>query len=369
MKTPQPYCIEKRTRKCDGKTVFRVRIRSQFGKASRTFDRLTDAKAWAEVTKADIRRGDFVDLREVRTTPVSKLISRYLTEYVPGRYNKLEAQRRHTELARWNEELGHLPIAALTASHVAQVRDKMLNETTRRGDRRSPAFVRRSLAVLSHMFTIAHREWDFPGDNPVQRIQKPKLSRGRVRFLDKDEMERLLKACQASSCTLMAPLVVLAVSTGARRGELMRLKWSDFDWTSGQIRLEITKNGHARAVPLTGRAHAMMVKMYNQRQGDFVFARRDGTAPMDVEKHWQKAVEAAGLQDFRFHDLRHTAASYLAMNGASLIEVSAVLGHRTLQMVQRYSHLSEQHTTDVVRRMNAKIFEGEPALLDVGASG
>jgi integrase len=288
---------------------------------------------------------------------VASLINRYLTKYVPGRYSFLEAQRRNTELTRWKLEIGHLPLAALNASHIAEVRDKMLTENTRRGNRRSPTSVRRALAVLSHVFTVAHREWETPGENPVNRIQKPKLPRGRVRFLDKDEMARLLKACHASPCVLLAPLVVLAISTGARRGELLKLKWSNIDWVTGQIRLEITKNGYSRAVPLAGRAHALLTELFQRRQSDYVFGRRDGQAPMDMQKHWQRAMVIAGLEDFRFHDLRHTAASYLAMNGATLIELSAILGHRTLQMVQRYSHLSEQHTADVVRKMNERIFE------------
>jgi len=371
MKSPKPYCIEKRIRKSDGSATYRVKIRTQFGKATRTFDRLSDAKQWAENTKVEMRRGDFVDYLGKRRTQVSLVIDRYLNEYIATNYGFLEVQRRKTELERWREEIGHLAIGALSASHISHVRDKMLGENTRRGVKRSPSSVRRSLAILSHMLNVAVVEWELIPANPVNRIKKPKAAAGRMRFLSPDELEKLLYACQKSACEHLLPLVVLAVSTGARRGELMNLRWADIDWEQGMIRLLKTKNGHPRSIPLAGKAHAMLHEKYLRESGQsaFVFARVDGEEPMELEKHWQRAMKQAGLKDFRFHDLRHTAASYLAMNKATLMEIAAVLGHRTLQMVQRYSHLTEQHTAEVVRKMNERMFEngGASLLLESGS--
>ncbi|RYD50550.1 MAG: site-specific integrase [Sphingobacteriales bacterium] len=368
MKSPKPYCIERRVRKSDGTATYRVKIRTQFGKATRTFDRLSDAKQWAENTKVEMRRGDFVDYLGKRRTQVSLVIDRYLNEYIATNYGFLEVQRRRTELERWRAEVGQLAIGALSASHISHVRDKMLGENTQRGVKRSPSSVRRSLAILSHMLNVAVVEWEMIPANPVNRIKKPKTSPGRIRFLSPEELEKLLYACQKSSCRHLLPLVVLAVSTGARRGELMNLRWQDVDWEQGVIRLLKTKNGHPRSIPLAGKAHAMLKEKFVQEStnSEFVFARFDGEEPMELEKHWQRAMKHAGLENFRFHDLRHTAASYLAMNKATLMEIAAVLGHRTLQMVQRYSHLTEQHTAEVVRKMNERMFatSATPLLLD-----
>lgn len=370
MKSPRPYCIDKRLSKCGTRTTYRARIRSQFGKTSRTFDRLSDAKQWAENTKVELRRGDFVDHLGKRRTRMSEVIDRYLGEYMEANYGFLEIQRRATELSRWKDEIGHLAIGALSASHISHVRDKMLGENTRRAVRRSPSSVKRSLAVLSHMLNVAVVEWELIPSNPVNRVKKPRSAPGRIRFLSPEEIQKLLYACQNSASEHLLPLVVLALSTGARRGELINLRWSDIDWQQGVIRLLKTKNGHPRAIPLAGRAHAMLHEKYLREsvRSEFVFARGDGLEPVELEKHWQRAMKQAELVNFRFHDLRHTAASYLAMNKATLMEIAAVLGHRTLQMVQRYSHLTEQHTAEVVRKMNERMFvDSGQNLLDNGS--
>jgi integrase len=357
MKTPQPYSIEKRTAK-SGHVSYRARIRSQFGHVSRTFDRLSDAKSWAESTKADIRRGEVVNVIEKRRTPVSALIDRYLTEYLPDRYNEKEIKFRIMEFGRWRERIGHLPVGALTPSVISKMRDQMLQEVTFKGTKKSGSTVRRSLAILSHMLNMAVNEWGVIPFNPVDRVKKPKMAAGRTRFLSPEEMQDLLTACRNQPCPHLLPLVVLAIATGARKGELVSLKWKHVDWEQAVIRLMKTKNGHPRSVPLTGVAYKMMREKFALQgyKSDYVFAREDGKFYMIFEKYWQRAKEEAGLENFRFHDLRHTAASYLAMNNASLLEIAAVLGHRTMQMVQRYSHLTEQHTADVVKKMNDRVF-------------
>lgn len=359
MKSPQPYCIEKRVRKSDGKATFRVKIRTQFGKATRTFDRLSDARQWAEDTKINMRRGDLTDYLGKRRTPFANVVDRYLDEYVPTHYGQLEVQRRETELHRWRQELGHLAIGAVSPGHISHTRDKMLGELTRRGVKRSPSSVKRSMAVLSHLFNVAVIEWEYVPANPLYRVSKPKLPQGRTRYLSPDELKQLLVACQKSPCKHLLTFVVLAVSTGARRGELRNLRWKNVDWDNGKIYLLKTKNGHPRSIPLVGIAYSMLKQKFAEegQNSEFIFARADGQGPMEFNKHWLNAVRAAKLEDFRFHDLRHTAASYLAMNQATLMEIAAVLGHRTLQMVQRYAHLTEDHTAEVVKKMNERMFQ------------
>lgn len=157
--------------------------------------------------------------------------------------------------------------------------------------------------------------------------------------------------------------MVVALSTGARYSEIMNLRWRDIDLKRGVARLEQTKNKERRALPLTHHALTLLQELDAEVLPDetaYVFARADGKAPMELRKHWYRAMENAGSEDFRFHDLRHSAASYLAMNGATLAEIAEVLGHKTLQMVKRYTHLSDQHVAGVVERMNKAIFT-EPA--------
>ena len=156
-----------------------------------------------------------------------------------------------------------------------------------------------------------------------------------------------------------------------RSGEILGLYWQDpknppqdrawgvVDVAAGRIVLHLTKNGERRVVPLVGHASECVKELAKVRRldTDLLFPGRVKTSePIDLRQPWEKALERAEIHDFRFHDLRHSAASYLAMNGASLAEIAETLGHKTLQMVKRYSHLSEAHTASVVERMNAKIF-------------
>ena len=138
----------------------------------------------------------------------------------------------------------------------------------------------------------------------------------------------------------------------------MCLKWRDVDLERGRITLQDTKNRERRVVPLTGHALELLKDRSKIRRigSDLMFPGRDPARPHAVRHSWYDALKAAELDDFRFHDLRHTAASYLAMNDASVAELSEILGHKTLQMVKRYAHLSEQHTAAVVGRMNERVF-------------
>jgi integrase len=142
---------------------------------------------------------------------------------------------------------------------------------------------------------------------------------------------------------------------------LLSLRWPDVDLKRGTLTFHQTKNGERRAVPLTGQALALMGQHAKVRRLDtmLVFPNATGKRPVGIREAFEGAVERAGIVDFRFHDLRHTFASYLAMNGASLLEIAEVLGHKTLAMVKRYAHLCEAHTRGVVERMNRAVF-GEP---------
>jgi integrase len=264
--------------------------------------------------------------------------------------------QRHLQF--WKQKLGALALADITPALLVRLRNDLLAETTRLKKPRSNATVMRYLASISHAFTVAMKDWQWVTDNPVSKISKPRQARGRERYLSDDERERLLKACRASCNRYLLPVVVLAISTGMRRGEIMNLRWADVDLKRGIILLTATKNDTSRAVPLSGFALALLQDLAKVRRLDtlLLFPGTLPQKPVDLKKPWEQAVATAGLLDFRFHDLRHTAASYLAMNGATTMEIAAVLGHKTLQMVKRYSHLTDGHTARVVASMNHKIF-------------
>ncbi|TDJ17184.1 MAG: site-specific integrase [Gammaproteobacteria bacterium] len=339
-----------------GKTSYRVKVRLK-GRPplTATFERKTDAKRWAQDTESRIREGRYFDTVEAKHHTVAAMIERYTKHVLPA---KKSARDQARQLRWWEGEIGDYTLADVTPALIVECRDKLKSESNGRGSNRSESTVNRYLAAISHVFTIARKEWHWVKDNPLQNVSTLKEPRGRVRFLSDDERRRLLEASKAHSDQLYT-IIVLALSTGARQGEILGLRWDNVDLARGLIVLEDTKNGERRGIPLKGHALDMVRNLGKVRRldTDLLFpSRRHPTKPLSVQEIWKTAIKRAKIEDFRFHDLRHSAASYLAMNGASLAEIADVLGHKTLQMVKRYAHLSEQHTAGVVARMNERIF-------------
>lgn len=367
--------IEKRTAQ-DGSTSYRVKVRLK-GQPSQSasFDRLTDAKKWAASIESAIREGRHFKTTEAKRHTLGELVDRYVRDVLP---TKRDGQKQVGQLIWWKSELGAYALADITPALLAETRDKLANNPQKSGvERLSPATVNRYLAALSHAFTVAVKEWGWLEDSPMRRVNKGKESRGRVRFLSDEERPRLLQACKASSNPFLYPVVVLALSTGMRQAEIMNLYWREpkqapegawgvVDMDTGRIVLHQTKNGERRLVPLVGHALECLRELAKVRRLDtdllFPSSHRPQaggrTKPVDLRMPWETALAKAVIADFHFHDLRHSCASYLAMNGASLAEIADTLGHKTLAMVKRYSHLSEAHTASVVSRMNAAIFGG-----------
>lgn len=340
-----------------GKTHYRVRIRLKGCPIqTATFERLTDAKKWVQDTESAIREGRHFKTAEAKRHTLGELIDRYIENVLPERS---EAQRVTTQLKWWKSVVGDYLLSDVTPALIAEQRDVLLKGITRRGIQRSPATVVRYMAALSHALSIAVNEWGWLDDSPMRKVKKPREPAGRVRFLSDDERLRLLKACKASAYKDLYLIVVLALSSGMRQGEIMGLKWSDVYLSDGFLVLHKTKNKERRRVSLAGHAFDELNKHSKVRHIDteLLFPGKNLDKPMWFRKRWLAVLEEAKISDFRFHDLRHSAASYLAMNGASLAEIAEVLGHKTLQMVKRYAHLSDAHTSKVVASMNEKIFK------------
>ena len=352
--------IQKRVT-ADGRTRYRVQIRKKgYPTQTATFERLTDARKWARDTEADIDHGRHFKTVAAKKHTFAELIDRYIEDVLPtkGRQRKNQLY----QLRWWKPQLGPYTLADVTPDKIAECRGKLAKGVTHYDRKRGPATVCRYLAALSHAYTVARKEWRWVTENPVQEITKPREPRGRVRFLSDDERARLLDACRESSNPCLYTVVVLALSTGMRKGEIMNMTWDDVDLANGRMTLHETKNDERRVVPLVSRALEALKEHAKVRRLDttFLFPAKPNVQkvqkPMDIRDAWKTALKNADIADFRFHDLRHSAASYLAMNGASLAEIAEVLGHKTLQMVKRYAHLSEAHTAGVVARMNERIF-------------
>jgi len=361
--------IEKRVGR-HGKTTYRVKVRlKDKGHVSRTFDKMTLARNWAQKTEVDIRERRYFPEAESRRHTLAEAIARYRRDVLPHK----AATNQTTEESRlrwWEERLGPLTLDQVTPPVIIACRDELLGEGSGYTDGRlpdgggpglSPSTVVRYLRVLSRIFNLIVHEWEWLAESPLSRVPFPRNNPGRVRFLSEEEMTRLLEACRESGNLYLHTAVVVAISTGMRHGELFGLTWSRVDLDRGRCRLESahTKTRTSRAAYLSGEARRLMTLLYEHRdrRSDLCFPSPINPGkPYDIRRPFTLALRAAGVEDFTWHDLRHTCASYLLMNGATLGEVAEVLGHRTLAMVKRYAHIAESHTASVVERMNKNLF-------------
>jgi integrase len=220
--------------------------------------------------------------------------------------------------------------------------------------------------ALAAVFTWCIKKRRVPKsfENPCRKVERLPLHNAVVRFLSDDERERLLEACRASCWSKLYVLVLMALTTGARRGELLGLRWRDLDCERAIAYLASTKNGEARVLPLVPSVLEQLQQLVPVDRSSFKIGaadrlifhsdRRPDVAYNFVEA-WRDALKVARVRNFRFHDLRHTCASYLAQKGATLLEIADVLGHRQMQMVKRYAHLSTQSKAALVKRMLGEI--------------
>lgn len=236
-----------------------------------------------------------------------------------------------------------LPLRKVTAATIAQYEKRRAGEV-------SAFTVSNELSVLRHMLRLAKR-WGYV--EQVPEIEMPKKPEGRLRYLEEDEIRRLLDACQRSRNPYLSCIVTIAVNTGMRKGEILGLEWERVDLPSARIVLYRTKNGKPRGVPINRAVYDVLIALEPdpaRRQG-LLFRKRDDRAWGQIRRAFETALTKAGIKGFRFHDLRHTAASHLVMRGASLKDVQEILGHSDLKMTQRYAHLSPAHLRAAVERL------------------
>ena len=345
-----------RRRTTQGGVVWTAEIkRKGFPRESLTFARRTDAKTWANRRETEISETRANPTSVARRFTVAMMIARYKDEVLPGK-SPSTIPTREAQLSWWQQQIGHMTLADVTAGVISGCLELL------RRARRSEATRVRYLAVLSHAFNHTIRDWEWCVMNPCRHVSKPREPRGRVRFLSTEERDRLFRAVYQSRNRAVPVIIQLALYTGARRGEVLSIRWPDVDLVREQVTFQQTKNDDRRTVPLVEPAlSALREHARTQRRidTDLVFPSPTGTKPLIINKTWGRIVARAGLENFRFHDLRHSCASYLAQNGATSAEISEILGHKSLQMVKRYAHLQPEHLRSSLQRMSREVFKGE----------
>lgn len=321
-------------RKRAGKWQARVQRRG-FPEQSKTFLTRDDAERWSRAIEREMDLGVYSPEPIANLQKFSELLKRYREEVTPLK------RGAHTEVLRLKgieaRPVANLFFTKLKASDIAKYRDDRLREV-------SPSTVNRELDDLSSLFNHARKEWGIKVENLVAQIRRPPRGKSRDRVLDSDEELRLMGVLEGGRNAKgqftpgtrnpwIKPLVLLALETAMRRGELLALRWKDIDIVRRTAYLELTKNGDSRVVPLSQKAIEVIKGLPKSTDG-----RVFPISATALRKAFERACETANVLDLRFHDLRHTATTRISNKIPNLVELAAITGHKDVRMLARYYH-------------------------------
>lgn len=333
--------------KRNNKFLVRVRLKG-YPSVSQTFLDKRSAQVWAIATEDAIRRGVY-EFGKADLPTLKQALSRYGKEITPA---KRGANReRHVIRMLEGLPLANKTLDQITAMELSKLRDAWLKLV-------SPSTIQKRHALLSHLYSIAIREWGYDIPNPLLRVSKPKIDNRRTRTITTEELDAVLSAAPNDTLKVVA---FLAWHSAARLGELVALQWQDVNLTAYTMTFPITKNGSARTVPLVPSAARVLQAMQPKTQpGERLAGPVFTTSSMSMTKAWAAAVEKARkayeqacyregvtpepewLTDLRFHDLRHSAITRYAEHGLSTLKLAAISGHKSLSMLSRYTHISAE---------------------------
>ncbi|MFC1833237.1 tyrosine-type recombinase/integrase [Thermodesulfobacteriota bacterium] len=312
------------------------------------------SKKVAEMALADVQvkkaKNDFLGVCEPKRIPFKDFAAEYL-EY--SRANKaLSSYERDETVVR-----AHL-VPVWGDYQMSRITSKMIEDyKLKRLESVAPATLNREMNTIKSLFSKAV-EWEYLRDSPAKPVKWLKTSRGSMRFLSREEADGFLEASKASQNHHFYPVVTVALYTGMRRGEILRLQWQDVDFKRGKINVVSrdgghTKNYESRSIPMNGSLRGALKKHPRHLHSPYVFCNAKGEPFKDVDTSFANALKKSGVPHFRFHDLRHTFASWLVMGGVDIRTVQELLGHKDLRMTMRYAHLAPDHMRKAVEVLDA----------------
>jgi integrase len=302
---------------------------------AKSFNLKQDAERWAREMEAQAQRGDLpVTRTALNGVTLGCLVKRYSQEIVKSKKGAeieriiLDAFLRHPICQKG--------LSSVTPADFAAYRDERLGDIT-------PKSLKRQLSPIQNMFEVARDEWGLPiKENPLAKVKIKAVDNRRERRLKDGELELIIEAANKRKNPYIVPIILFAIETGMRRGEILALKWDDIDFPRATATIRESKNGYSRTIPLTPQGCALVQAIPGDREGNqFVFP----TTANAVRLLWQRITKKAGIVDLHFHDLRHEAISRFFELGLTVPEVASISGHRDARMLLRYAHgrLSEIH--------------------------
>ncbi len=334
-----------------------VRIKG-FPTACDSFERKQEAEDWALKTEREIKLGQFKLQKHKRQHTYGDLFLRLRADGILEHYRSL--QNAASQFDYWNKRLSSYALIHITPELVAKERQELINTQGARGIKRSPATINRYMAVLSSTFGYAIKQLRWLDENPCAHLLRLKTPPPKDRVISNEEIGRLLEACRSSQSPYLYCIVLIAITTGARRGEILGLEWSHIDFENRLAHLKITKNGRPRSIALVDPVVAELRKLYEKREPhkSLVFASKTAFGRIDIKKGWNEALKRAGIEKYNFHSTRHQFCTLAASQGASNMELAACMGHATLSQLLRYTSLDVNVTKRFSAAISAKILPG-----------
>ncbi|MEZ9902840.1 tyrosine-type recombinase/integrase [Vibrio breoganii] len=332
-------------RKGKRKTTYRVELMREGFRVSKTFQTRKEAKLFAAQFIADDKFANTLTNQTAQTLTLNAAVQEYLS--LDTGKDPSKTQR----LNHWVSVLGDTPLIKIQKKHVrAALRDMEKSH--------APATINRYKAVLSGLFSFANDEHEI-SHNPVKGIKALAENNERTRFLNENELARLIEAAKNSCWDRMYLLVMMAIVTGARRSEMINLTWDQINFTQRTAHLSTSKNGEQRILTLTNNVVEELMKFRGQQDHVFPHPSRIKSQPFkNFDYYWRKVLAESDVCNFKFHDLRHSCASFLAMSGASLLEIADILGHKSISVTKRYSHLCTEHKAKLTDKVFGNISNG-----------
>lgn len=301
---------------------------------SKSFKHFSDAKSWASKTESELNL--HTPIKSRRT--LHEALSRFEKDILP--LYKSHAQRAG-ELRRFRHHFPDLPLRKITAHLITRYRDQRLETGV------SGSTVIKELNLLSKVFDVALREWEWIIDNPVKKVRKPKAGKSRDRRLSEEETTTLINECERTNHHSMKNIILLAIETGMRQGELLNLHIEQINQGNHTLHLPDTKNGSPRDVPLSPTALSAIKAQIGIRETGKLFD--NWSTGNGFRSSFKRLCKRLSLENFRFHDLRHEAASRLFEKGLNQFQVAAITGHKSLQSLQRYTHLRAEDLAKLLK--------------------
>lgn len=309
-----------------GERQWHVQIRKRgYPAQTKTFTNKSDAERWATIIESEMERGVFVSRTEAEATLIKDVLSRFETEVLPTKRSEQSDKSRIKTLA---EAFGAYRLASLTSTQIAKFRDERLKVVGAQS-------VIHEINLLNRVLKTASMDWGIalPGGLPTTQVRKPAKPRGRDRRVSESEINQILHVTKSIE---LSTIIILAVETGMRRNEMASLAWDQINLDRQTAHLPMTKTDVPRTVPLSTTAIAALKKMPPKTEGRVFKLQAES-----MSQAFERACEPhrANIVGVRFHDLRHEATSRLFEKGLNVMEVAAITGHKTLEMLKRYTHL------------------------------